>query len=61
MWYDPEDGLAKAIAHFDAGEVDRAQAMLRDLDRQGVVSPRLDLYLGHCHLEGDRPEAALRR
>ncbi len=29
--------------------------MLRALERQGVISPRIDLYLGHCHLDEDRP------
>ena len=35
--------------------------MLRGLDRRGVVSPRIDLYLGHCHLEQDEVRAAIRR
>ena len=35
--------------------------MLRNLDRRGVISPRIDLYLGHCHLEAEEYRAAVRR
>jgi len=61
MWHDPDDRLQKAVDRYERGDVDAAQRMLRALDRQGVVSPRIDLSLGHCHLDEDRPQAALRR
>jgi predicted Zn-dependent protease len=61
MWHDPEDRLQKAVDRFEAGDVAGAAAMLRGLERMGVISPRIELYLGHCHLEEDRPQAALRR
>jgi predicted Zn-dependent protease len=61
MWYDPDDRISKALVRYEEGDLRAASAMLRALDRRGVESPRIDLYLGHCHLEQDRPEAALRR
>ena len=61
MWHDPDDRLQKAIDRYEAGDVAAARTLLRALDRLGVISPRIDLYLGHCHLEEDRPRAALRR
>jgi tetratricopeptide (TPR) repeat protein len=61
MWHDPDDRLQKAVDRFEGGDVEAARAMLRGLERQGVVSPKIDLYLGHCHLDDDRPHAALRR
>src|SRR5687768_4396993 len=61
MWRDPENRLQKAIDRFDEGDLDAARRMLRALERQGVESARIELYLGHCHLEEDRPEGALRR
>ncbi|MFM8980392.1 MAG: tetratricopeptide repeat protein, partial [Planctomycetia bacterium] len=61
MWFDADQRLRKAVERFEEGDVEAARAMLRSLDRKGVVSPRIDLYLGHCHLEADRPEAALAR
>ncbi len=61
MWHDSERRLAKAVARFEEGDLDAAQAMLRTLDRRGVISPRIDLYLGHCHLERDQLRAAIRR
>ena len=50
MWHDPEDRLSKAIERFEEADVETAWRMLRALERKGVESPRLDLYLGHCHL-----------
>jgi len=61
MWYDADERLRKAVERFEEGDLEAARAMLRGLDRRGVISPRIDLYLGHCHLEADRPEAALAR
>lgn len=61
MWHDPEDRLQKAIERFEEADFETAWRMLRGLERKGVESPRLELYLGHCHLEFDRPEAAVRR
>lgn len=61
MWHDPEDRLTKAIERFEEADLETAWRMLRALERKGVESPRLELYLGHCHLELDRPEAAVRR
>ncbi len=61
MWHDPDDRLQKAVDRFEEGDVETARSMLRALDRLGVLSPRIDLYLAHCHLEDDRPRAALRR
>jgi predicted Zn-dependent protease len=61
MWHDPGHRLEKAIQRYAEGDLAAARAMLRALDRQGVISPRIDLFLGHCHLHDDRPEAALRR
>ncbi len=61
MWHDPDDRLQKAIDRYEEGDVEAARAMLRALDRQGVISPRIDLYLGHCHMDDDHPRAALRR
>lgn len=61
MWHDPEDRLQKAIERFEEADVATAWRMLRGLEKKGVESPRIELYLGHCHLEFDRPEAAVRR
>ena len=61
MWHDSDRRLAKAVERFEDGDVQAARAMLRQLDRRGVISPRIDLYLGHCHLETDQLNAALRR
>ena len=61
MWHDPDDRLQKAVDRYESGDVAAARTLLRSLDRQGVLSPRIDLYLGHCHLDEDRPQAALRR
>lgn len=61
MWHDSDRRLAKAVQRFEEGDHAAARAMLRSLDRRGVVSPRIDLYLGHCHLEDDQVPAALRR
>ena len=61
MWHDSEDRIGKAVERFEEGAVEAARIMLRGLDRRGVVSPRIDLYLGHCHLEADEHRAALRR
>lgn len=61
MWHDADGRLDKAVQRFDEGDREAARAMLRGLDRRGVVSPRIDLYLGHCHLEDDQVPAALRR
>ncbi len=61
MWHDSEDRIQKAIERFEEADVGTAWRMLRNLEKRGVESPRLDLYLGHCHLELDRPEAAVRR
>ncbi len=61
MWHDPDDRLQKAVDRYDEGDLDTARTMLRALDRQGVISPRIDLYLGHLHLDADHPRAALRR
>lgn len=61
MWHDREDRIRKAVDRYESGDVAAARTMLRALDRQGVISPRIDLYLGHCHLDEDRPRAALRR
>ena len=58
MWHDPDDRLQKAIERFEEDDIETAWRMLRGLERKGVESPRLELYLGHCHLELDRPEAA---
>ncbi|MFV1958561.1 MAG: tetratricopeptide repeat protein, partial [Planctomycetota bacterium] len=61
MWHDPDDRLQKAIDRYGEGDVGTARRMLRALDKQGVLSPRIDLFLGHCHLDDDQPRAALRR
>lgn len=61
MWHDSDRRLAKALERFEEGDLDTARTMLKSLDRQGVISPRIDLYLGHCHLESDQHRAALRR
>lgn len=61
MWHDSDRRLAKAVERFEEGDLEAAQAMLRSLDRRGVISPRIDLYLGHCHLERDQLRAAIRR
>lgn len=61
MWHDPDDRLQKAIERFEEDDIETAWKMLRGLERKGVESARLELYLGHCHLELDRPEAAIRR
>lgn len=61
MWHDSDQRLSKAVERFEEGDLDAAQAMLRGLDRRGVISPRIDLYLGHCHLERDQLRAAIRR
>ena len=53
MWHDSEDRLSKAVERFEEGAVEAARIMLRNLDRRGVISPRIDLYLGHCHLEAE--------
>ena len=51
MWHDSEDRLGKAVERFEEGAVEAARIMLRNLERRGVLSPRIDLYLGHCHLD----------
>lgn len=61
MWHDAEDRLSKAIERFEEGALEAARIMLRNLDRRGVISPRIDLYLGHCHLEEGEHRAAIRR
>jgi tetratricopeptide (TPR) repeat protein len=61
MWHDADDRLSKAVERFEEGAVEAARLMLRNLDRRGVVSPRIDLYLGHCHLEAESFRAAIRR
>lgn len=61
MWHDPDDRLGKAVERFEEGAIEAARLMLRNLDRQGVMSPRIDLYLGHCHLEEGQYAAAMRR
>ncbi len=61
MWHDSERRLEKAVARFEEGNLDAARSMLRGLDRRGVISPSIDLYLGHCHLEQDDIRAAIRR
>jgi len=61
MWHDPDDRLRKAVERFEEDDVESAWRMLRSLERKGVESPRIDLYLGHCHLESNRPAAAIRR
>lgn len=61
MVYDADRRLQKAVERFEEGDLATARSMLKGLDRRGVVSPRIDLYLGHCHLEDDRLEAALAR
>ena len=61
MWHDSEDRLSKAVERFEEGAVEAARIMLRTLDRRGVISPRIDLYLGHCHLEAEEYRAAIRR
>ncbi len=61
MWHDAEDRLSKAVERFEEGAVEAARIMLRNLDRRGVISPRIDLYLGHCHLEDGEHRAAIRR
>ncbi|MDF1702865.1 MAG: tetratricopeptide repeat protein, partial [Planctomycetota bacterium] len=49
------------MERFEEGAVEAARIMLRNLDRRGVISPRIDLYLGHCHLEAGEYRAAIRR
>ncbi|MDA1195838.1 MAG: tetratricopeptide repeat protein, partial [Planctomycetota bacterium] len=61
MWHDADDRLGKAVERFEEGAVEAARIMLRTLDRRGVISPRIDLYLGHCHLEAGEHRAAIRR
>ncbi len=61
MWHDSDRRLSKAVERFEEGELRVARTMLRNLDRRGVISPRIDLYLGHCHLESDQLRAAIRR
>ena len=61
MWHDADDRLSKAVERFEEGAVEAARIMLRNLDRRGVISPRIDLYLGHCHLEAGEYRAAIRR
>ena len=61
MWHDADDRLSKAVERFEEGAVEAARIMLRNLDRRGVISPRIDLYLGHCHLEAEEYRAAIRR
>src|SRR5262245_34897465 len=61
MWHDPDDRISRAIRRFEDDDVATARRMLRALERQGVESPRIELYLGHCHLEDGNPDAALRR
>jgi tetratricopeptide (TPR) repeat protein len=61
MWHDPDNRLQKAVDRYESGDLETARTMLRALDRQGVISPRIDLYLGHCHLHDDLPQAALKR
>ncbi len=61
MWHDADDRLSKAVERFEEGAVEAARIMLRTLDRRGVISPRIDLYLGHCHLEAEEFRAAIRR
>jgi tetratricopeptide (TPR) repeat protein len=61
MWHDSDDRLSKAVERFEEGAVEAARIMLRNLDRRGVISPRIDLYLGHCHLEAEEYRAAIRR
>lgn len=61
MWHDAEHRIEKAIARFEEGDLRAAQSMLRTLDRKGILSPRIDLYLAHCHLHEDRIDAARRR
>jgi len=61
MWHDAEDRLSKAVERFEEGAVEAARIMLRQLERRGVISPRIDLYLGHCHLEDGQLRAAIRR
>jgi tetratricopeptide (TPR) repeat protein len=61
MWHDPDDRIRKAAERFEEDDVRAARRMLRALERQGVESPRIDLYLGHCHLEEGNAAAALAR
>ncbi len=61
MWHDSDRRLAKAVQRFEEGDHAAARAMLRSLDRRGIISPRIDLYLGHCHFEDDQVPAAMRR
>ena len=61
MWHDSEDRIGKAVERYEEGAVEAARLMLRNLDRRGVISPRIDLYLGHCHLEAEEYRAAIRR
>ncbi len=61
MWHDAEGRLDKAVARYDEGDLRTARTMLRGLDRRGVISPTIDLYLGHCHLGEDEIPAAIRR
>ena len=61
MWHDAEGRLDKAVASYDEGDLRTARTMLRGLDRRGVISPTIDLYLGHCHLGEDEIPAAIRR
>src|SRR5207247_5425270 len=61
MWHDPDDRIKKAVERFEDDDPATARRMLRALERQGVISPRIELYLGHCHLEDGNADAALRR
>ena len=61
MWHDPDDRIRKAMERFEEDDVEAARRMLRALEKQGVESPRIDLYLGHCHLEEGNADAALMR
>ena len=59
MWHDPEDRLRKAIERFEDDDVETAWRMLRALERKGVSSPRIHLYLAGRELLVLGPRGAL--
>ena len=58
---DPEERLERAMLRFHGGRISAAEQELLELERLGYLCVELFLYLGHCALDRDQLDVALKR